>query len=472
MYRIVIDQSTSASKALLFKDKQIINRVDKQHQQIYPQENYVEHNPHEIISNVKFVIEEVIRDSGLKYTDIKSLSITNQRETAVAWKKSSGRPIYNAIVWQCSRTSDYCKQMGKNIKLANQFTGLRIDNYFSAPKFKWIMDNVPEAKSLAAAADLCLGTIESWLIYNLSIEQNHFTDITNASRTLLMDISSNQWCPEMAELFEIPLHTLPQIKLPNEFFGTYKGIPITGVIADSQAALFAQDLKPLSEVKVTMGTGSSVMVNLGTNGQLRNINVLTALYQNIDNENQYALEGIIKSFGDTLEFVKQNLECFEDYDQIFGYTFKATSQNSVIYIPGQYGLGCPYWIDDIGCQILNVSRSTTKLDIAAAAIKSLAYQIAVVIEEIENTTEKTIEKIKVDGGISKQLEFIQFISDLTGKELEILAIEEASAFGALKTITNFCVDNEQINQFSPKKLSETEAIKFKQWKLAIEQFIK
>lgn len=472
MYRIVIDQSTSASKALLFKADKIVSREDKKHEQIYPQENYVEHNPHEIISNVEFVIEEVIRNNGLKYTDIDSISITNQRETSVAWKKSSGRPIYNAIVWQCSRTKDYCKQQKNNTMLANKFTGLRIDNYFSAPKYNWIMNNVDEAKTLAGVDDLCLGTIESWLVYNLSEEKNHYTDITNSSRTLLMDINTNSWSSKLCELFEIPIKALPTIKLPNDLYGTYKGIKITGVIADSQAALYAQDLEPLTELKVTMGTGSSIMVNTGEDGSYRNLNVLTALYQNIDGKNQYALEGIIKSFGDTLEFVKSSLGTFEDYDQIFDYSFNPDKVNNITYIPGQYGLGCPYWEDEVGCQILNISRNSTKEDIAAAAIKSLGYQICAVIEEIETTLGTEIKKIKVDGGISKQQAFIQFISNLTGKEVEILAIEEASAFGALKTVINYQAPKNSLKNYKPQEINELELDLYQTWKQSIQLFIK
>lgn len=470
MYRIVVDQSTSASKALLFSGNKIVSRIDKKHEQIYPFENYVEHNPHEIISNVEFVIEEVIRKNGLKYTDIKSLSITNQRETSVAWKKSSGRPIYNAIVWQCSRTTTYCNEISIHNPQINEVTGLRANNYFSGPKYNWIINNVEEAKPLASSGDLAFGTIESWLIYNLSSERNHFSDITNASRTLLMDINTNKWDRVLLDLFEIPQSAMPEIKLPTDNFGTYKGIPITGVIADSQAALVAQELKPFVEAKVTMGTGSSIMVNVDKDSTFRNIKVLTALY-GYEEQNLYAIEGIIKSFGDTLEFVKESLGTFEDYDDIFKYTFENYDENNIIYIPGQYGLGCPYWKDDIGCQILGLSRKSTSKDIAAAAIESLGYQIKAVIDEIEKTTNVTIEQLKVDGGISKQSGFIRFLADLTQKEVYVLAIEEASAYGAYKTIAK---DENNITVgklYEPQAEDDRAVMKYQAWKQAIELFI-
>ncbi|MFV0556788.1 MAG: FGGY family carbohydrate kinase [Lactovum sp.] len=467
MYRIVIDQSTSASKAMLFDEDCLISRVDKKHEQIYPFEGYVEHNPNEIVSNVKFIIEEIIRQNNLKYSDILSLSITNQRETSLAWKKSSGRPIYNAIVWQCGRTSDYCKEMQVHNAFVNKITGLRVDNYFSAPKFNWIMSNVEEARTLAENEDLCLGTIESWLIYHLSEEKNFFTDISNASRTLLMDIEKNEWSQEMINLFELPKSALAQIKLPDEKFGHYKGIPITGVIADSQAALYAQDLKLKSEVKVTMGTGSSIMVNTEEES-FKNLTVLTALYHCQQGKNLYALEGIIKSFGDTIEFVKENLETFKNYNAIFDYTFSKESQGGIIYIPGQYGLGCPYWKEDVGCHILGLSRKSKKEDIAAAAIKSLAFQIKLVIDELEKILNTTITKIKVDGGMSKQAVFVQFIANLTQKEIEILDIEEASAFGALKVITDYQVKTENSRSFLAQSLDEIEFLNYEKWKDMLE----
>lgn len=471
MYYIVIDQSTSGTKALLFKDGKICSRIDKKHQQFYPQNKWVEHNAHEIISNVEFLIEEIIRKNGLKYRDINSISLTNQRETSVAWKKSSGRPIYNAIVWQCQRTSDYCEQMQEHNQRVNELTGLRIDNYFSGPKYNWIMNNVKEAKELAKANDLCLGTIESWLIFNLTAKQNHFTDVTNASRTLLMDINTNTWNQELCNIFDIDISTLPAIKLPSDEFGTYNGIPIKGVMADSQAALFAHQLKPFKELKITMGTGSSIMANVDLTADIRHNSVLTALYQNNGERNQYALEGIIKSFGDTVEFMKNELGFFEDYDQIFEYTFGQTSNSDIVFIPGQHGLGCPYWNDNIGCQIIDLSRNTTRNDIAAAGIKSLLFIVKKVIDEIKTTINFDIKSIKVDGGLSKQPLFLQYLSNLMQMNIEVINVEEASALGALLNVVDIDIEKTTTCSYIPLSLGMQELAEFDAWNKQVSIFI-
>lgn len=468
MYNIVIDQSTSATKVLLFDDLKLITKLSKKHQQIYLNDTWVEHDPIEIIDNTVELIEQIIVDNQLNYIDIRSISITNQRETCMAWSKSTGKPIYNAIVWQCRRTSNYCTIMNEYNNQINEITGLRIDSYFSAPKYKWLLDNVKEAKALIENDDLCLGTIDSWLIYNLSEESNHYSDITNSSRTLLMDIKTNTWSEKLCELFSVPIATLPRIKQSAEAFGHYKGIEIKGVMADSQAALYAHNLKQYNEVKITMGTGASMMVNCETNRPKSNLEVLVSPFNTIDCDNEYALEGIIKSFADTIEFIKNELQLFSGYDRAFEKTFTNPNQSNVIFIPGQIGYGCPLWNDDIGCHIMNLKRSTTKNDIVAAAIKSLAYQVKLVIDSFEKNEDIKIDVIKVDGGLSKQVKFLQFIANLTGKQVQVNNIIDASAFGVL-SIANSTKEmiNTTTNKIIYPNTNIDEFNKYQVWKREI-----
>lgn len=431
--RIAIDQSTANSKIYLYENGKFIDKVIKAHTQYYPQKGWVEHDPLEIIDNIEKGITEILKKNNLNANEIEYIAITNQRETAVGWQRSTGKPIYNAIVWQCARTTEYCSMLQMHNNLVNKITGLRIDNYFSAPKYNWLLNNIDIANELVAKDDLCLGTMESWIIYNLTRKQYFVTDITNASRTLLMDIEDNQWSSQMIELFEVPSNTLAKIMNPNSDFGTYLGIPIKSVIADSQAALLAQNLNEYTEAKVTMGTGSSIMVNTGA-CRCGNSKVLTAVYGK-NEDNLYAVEGIIKSFGDTLEFVKNNLKAFEDYDEIFEYTF-SQSTNGISFIPGQFGLGSPFWINDVGCQVLNLSRDSTISDVAASAIKSLIYQIVTILLEIEIATGVNIEVLKVDGGLSKQQKFLQALADASNKTVIVSEITEASAWGVVESIHN------------------------------------
>jgi glycerol kinase len=439
-YILSLDQSTSASKAMIVdKYGSIIENDSIEHKTYYPNPGWVEHDPLEIYENVKKVLRNTVKKADLKPEDISVLAITNQRETVVVWDKETGVPVYNAIVWQCRRTSDTCaelKSKGFEKEVRNR-TGLLLDPYFSATKVKWILENVRNAKKKAFEGRLVMGTIDSWLIWKFTKGKVHATDYTNASRTLLFNIRTLKWDSELLKIFDIPDTMLPEIRSSNSIFGeTAQGelfensIPISGVIGDSQGALFGQNCFETGMVKATYGTGSSVLMNIGEKFSEGRDGLVTSIAWGIDNKVEYAVEGIIYCTGDSLKWVKDNLGLFKSFDDVNNMLDITEDNEGVYMIPAFVGLGIPYWDSDARAAILGMSRGTRKEHIVRAAIESIAYQIKDAIDVMESATKISTKKLSVDGGPTKNLFLMQFQADLLQLEVVSTEITDASAMGS------------------------------------------
>ena len=439
-YIIAIDQSTAGSKVLLVDNSgNIVYKKSKKHSQIYPKASFVEHDPMEIYKNVIELLEELINSNNLIGEEVSSLAITNQRETVIVWDKTTGKPIYNAIVWQCRRTEKICDELRllEKEEVIKEKTGLVLDPYFSATKIKWILENIEGAKEKAENGELLCGTIESWLIWKLTLGEVHASDYTNASRTMLLNIKTLSWDNELLEIFNIPKSLLPELKNCDDIFGysDIEGnlnikIPIAGVIGDSQGALFGQKCYDEGMIKATFGTGCSVLVNTGEklikspNGLVSAVAWKTKLGVN------YALEGIIHSNGDTLNWVKDNLNLFNDFDE-FQSAIESLEDNDGVYlVPAFLGLGYPYWDSKAKAAIVGLSRSCTNKHIMRAALESIAYQINAVVRALEKETEISIKNLRGDGGATTNKFLMQFLSDILNEKVIKSEVEELSAIGA------------------------------------------
>jgi glycerol kinase len=439
-YILSLDQSTSASKAMIVdKYGNLIENDSMEHKTYYPNPGWVEHDPLEIYDNVKKVLRNVVNKTGLKPEDISVLAITNQRETVVVWDKETGLPVYNAIVWQCRRTSDICaklKSKGLEKEVRNR-TGLLLDPYFSATKVKWILENISGTKEKASQGKLLMGTIDSWLIWKFTKGMVHATDYTNASRTLLFNIKTLKWDSELLRIFNIPDTMLPEIKSSNSIFGeTAQGelfensIPLSGVIGDSQGALFGQNCFETGMVKATYGTGSSILMNIGEKFTEVRDGLVTSIAWGIDDKVEYAVEGIIHCTGDSLKWVKDNLGLFESFDEVNNMLNSSVDNEGVYLIPAFVGLGIPYWDSNARAAIVGMSRGTRKEHIVRAAVESIAYQIKDAIDVMESATKIRTKKLSVDGGPTKNLFLMQFQADLLQLDVVSTEITDASSIGS------------------------------------------
>lgn len=434
VYRIVIDQSTSATKLLLIHEGTILKKYRKKHRQIFPKQGWMEHDPEEIIANVLSLLEELLNENNLSLEAIQSLSITNQRETIVAWNKRTGKPLYNAIVWQCSRSTDICKELiaqGKE-QVINEKTGLKLDSYFSGTKIKWLVEHIPEVRSALEQEELAIGTMDTWLIWKLTNGERFATEPSNASRTLLYDIYENRWDEELVTLFGIRPSCLPEVLASTSAFGTYRGIPIIGVMADSQAALYGQSCLTKGEIKVTMGTGSSIMMQVEDNMNYHDSSILTTIAWKTENQTNYALEGIIRSCGDALNWLEENLSLFDDITLASNQVLQGTSDEEVFFVPALQGLGAPFWNQEMRASFIGMCRSTKKEDLLRAVLESIIFQIRAVIDAMEAVAKTKIQKIKVDGGMINNRRLMELMASLLNKDLELKSVEELSAIGCLK----------------------------------------
>ena len=433
-YVIAIDQSTSGTKALLVNSQgKIVHKAACKHEQFYPQPSWVEHDPLELYENVKYLLKEMPNQN------IKAISITNQRETVVVWDQETGLPVYNAIVWQCRRTTPMCKTLIEQgyEKWIQTKTGLTLDAYFSATKVKWILDNVQGLKEKAIQGRLLMGTIDSWLIWKLTNGAVHATDYTNASRTLLFNIQTLTWDPELLDLFEIPVSMLPVVKSSNDKFGvigdpqieSLLGTPISGVIGDSQGALFGQKCFEKGMAKATYGTGTSVLMYTGKPINGRH-GLVTSISWGINGHVYYALEGIIHSTGDTTNWLKDQLGLIHDMNEMEPLAKSLTHNQGVYLVPAFVGLGAPYWNSDARAAILGMNRNTGKAHIVRAALESTAYQVKDVIELLQQESNIEIQQLKVDGGATENQFLMQFQADLLKVEVCVSEVMELSAMGS------------------------------------------
>lgn len=438
-YILSIDQGTTSSRAaLISEDGNIVSQKNLEFKQYFPNNGWVEHDPRDILSSTIDCIKYVINESKVKPEDIMTAGVTNQRETIVAWDKTSGDPVYNAIVWQDRRTEDICKTFReKNIEdLIQKKTGLLIDPYFSASKIKWILENVDRAKSLLAHNNLVIGTIDTWLIWNLTDKQNHFTDVTNASRTMIYNILDDSWDEELLKIFNIPREILPEVKnsmddygvISKDFFGSE--IPITGVAGDQQAAAFGQLCIEKGMIKSTYGTGCFMLMNTGKEVYQSQNKLLSTTAFKTSDQKMYALEGSIFNAGTIVQWMRDELSFFEKAGEI--ETLASNAKNDIIFIPAFTGLGAPYWRSDIRGSIHGITRDTSKSDLALAALKSVCFQSKDLYLSLQKDMvgDDLNSVIRVDGGMSQNNLMMQYLADLLEINVERPVIQETTVMGA------------------------------------------
>lgn len=438
-YILSLDQGTTSSRAIVFNHNgEIVAIAQKEFTQIYPQAGWVEHDPLEIWSTQLSVAAEVIVKAGLSASDINSIGITNQRETTVVWDKETGQPIYNAIVWQDRRTSDYCDSIRKQ-GLADKIqdkTGLIIDSYFSATKARWILENVEGAKENAAAGKLAFGTIDTWLIWKLTGGKTHVTDVSNASRTMMYNIHDLKWDEELLKLFEIPHSMLPEVKSSSEVYGETAGnilaakLPIAGIAGDQQSALFGQMCTEVGMVKNTYGTGCFMLMNIGKTPKISANNLLTTIAWQINGEVSYALEGSIFIGGAVVQWLRDELGMISKSADVETLAAKVKDTQGVYIVPAFAGLGAPHWDQHARGTITGLTRGTNKSHIARAALESIAYQTMDVLKAMEADAGVGIAELRVDGGATANNLLMQFQADLLNCKVIRPEVTEVTAIGA------------------------------------------
>ena len=438
-YILALDQGTTSSKAIIF-DKQgsIVSIAQKEFKQFFPQPGWVEHDANEIWSSQLSVATEAIVKAGLSVENIAAIGITNQRETTVVWDRITGKPIYNAIVWQDRRTASFCDELkAKSLdNIIKEKTGLVIDAYFSGTKIKWILDNVPGARDRANNGELAFGTIDTWLLWNLTKGQVHATDVSNASRTMLCNIHTLQWDSELQDILNIPVNMLPQIRSSSEVYGstqnilTAKNIPIAGIAGDQQAALFGQMCTHPGMVKNTYGTGCFMLMNTGEKPVYSNNNLLTTVAWKVNGITHYALEGSVFIAGAVVQWLRDGLGIIHHSADVEALAYKVDNSEGVYMVPAFTGLGAPHWNPDARGTMFGITRGTTTAHIARAALESIAYQTMDVLKSMEADAGIAIKELRVDGGATANNLLMQFQSDILNTKVLRPTITETTALGA------------------------------------------
>lgn len=437
---LALDQGTTSSRAILFDENgQLIDIAQREFNQFYPKTGWIEHDPDEIWESQMEVAEEVLKKNDIAPEQIDSIGITNQRETTIVWDKHTGQPLYNAIVWQDKRTTDYCEQLKQKgfTEYIRQHTGLVIDSYFSGTKIQWILDNAKGAQTLRIEDDLMFGTVDTWLIWKLTDGDVHATDYSNASRTLLYNIRDLQWDEKLCSIMNVPMEILPEVRSSSGDFGCnrtsyFKGvpIPIKGVAGDQQAALFGQACFQMGMSKSTYGTGSFVLMNTGQQLFHSQHGLVSTIAWGIDGEVTYALEGSIFVAGAAIQWLRDGLKILDEAPDSEYFAHKVPSSEGVYVVPAFTGLGAPYWDMDARGGIFGLSRSTTKSHIVRATLEAIAFQTRDVLRVMEQDTGATLHTLRVDGGAAANDLLMQMQADILGDAVERPAIVETTALGA------------------------------------------
>lgn len=438
-YILAIDQGTSSSRAIVFDhDGQICATAQKEFPQRFPKPGWVEHDPKDIWSSEASVIAEAITGLGINGLDIAGIGITNQRETTIVWDATTGEPIYNAIVWQDRRNSEYCDSI-KTPELIDKIrekTGLIIDAYFSATKIRWILKNINGAKEKADAGKLRFGTVDSWLIWNLTRGDIHVTDVSNASRTMLFNINTLQWDEELLDFFGIPISMMPEVRSSSEIYGYTRTtifahkVPIAGIAGDQQAALFGQMCTTPGAVKNTYGTGCFLLMNTGDKPIVSKNNLLTTIAWKIGDTVNYAIEGSIFVGGSVVQWLRDGLGIIKSSSEIEALAMTVTDNGGVYFVPALTGLGAPYWDQYAKGCIYGITRGTTSAHIARAALQGIAFQTMDIVNAMEKDSGIKITELKVDGGASRNNLMMQFQADILGTKVIRPKITETTAMGA------------------------------------------
>ncbi len=436
-YIIAADQGTTSSRAILFDDQQnLIDLAQREFTQYFPKEGWVEHDPMEIYSSQLGVVHEVVAKSGVDIHDIAAIGITNQRETVVVWERATGRPIHNAIVWQCRRTADICEDLARRgmTEYIKQTTGLVVDAYFSGTKIKWILDHVDGARERAQRGELLCGTVDSWLIYKLTNGAVHITDYTNASRTMLFDIRNLCWDETLCDALDIPMCMLPEVKPSSGICGYYNHggveIPIAGIAGDQQAALFGQACFEKGEVKNTYGTGCFILMHTGEELCYSDKGLITTIAASTAGQpTQYALEGSVFSGGSVVQWLRDELGLLQDAADSEYFATKVFDSAGVYLVPAFTGLGAPFWDMHARGTLVGLTRGANRNHIIRAALESIAYQSNAVIQVMEQDA-GLLKELRVDGGASANGFLMRFQADITGITIVRPKIRETTALGA------------------------------------------
>jgi glycerol kinase len=486
---LALDQGTTSSRAIVFDhDGLPVAAAQKEFTQYYPKPGWVEHDPEEIWSTQAGVALEAITKAGLESTDIAAIGITNQRETTVVWNRKTGKPVHNAIVWQDRRTADFCDQLkreGQSSKILDK-TGLIIDAYFSATKVRWILDNVKDARRMAEEGQLAFGTIDSWLVWNLTRGELHITDVSNASRTMLFNIHSLKWDEELLAIFDIPASMLPEVRSSSEIYGKTAGqfaspIPVAGIAGDQQAALFGQMCIDPGMVKNTYGTGCFMMMNIGNKPIESKSKLLTTVAWRIGDDTQYALEGSIFIAGAVVQWLRDSMGIIKKSEDIEKLAAKVKDSEGVYFVPAFAGLGAPHWNQHARGTMVGLTRGSTSAHIARAALDSIAYQTLEVLLAMQKDSGIDIRELRVDGGATVNNQLMQFQSDLLQAKVVRPKITETTALGAAYLAglaVNYWSDIKEVKQqwqmdrtFSPQiEAGETHSL-IKGWHRAVKASI-
>lgn len=487
-YILSIDQGTTSSRAILFNENgEIAGVAQREFKQHFPKGGWVEHDANEIWTSVLSVMASVLNENNVSASQIKGIGITNQRETTVVWDKNTGRPIYNAIVWQSRQTQHICddlKNAGHEETFRNK-TGLLLDPYFSGTKVKWILDKVEGAREKAEKGDVLFGTIDSWLVWKLSGGRTHVTDYSNASRTLMYNIHDLQWDDELLEILDVPKAMLPEVKPSSEvycetidyhFFG--QKVPIAGIAGDQQAALFGQACFERGDVKNTYGTGGFMLMNTGKEAVVSDNGLLTTIAYGIDGKVNYALEGSIFVSGSAIQWLRDGLRMINSAPQSEDYAKRVDSTEGVYVVPAFVGLGTPYWDSEARGAIFGITRGTEKEHFIRATLESLCYQTRDVIEAMAQDSGIDVNNLRVDGGAVKNNFLMQFQADLVNINVERPEINETTALGAAYLAgiaTGFWKDKSEISRqwkleksFEPAMDEKESSRLYKGWKKAVE----
>lgn len=435
---LAVDQSTQGTKGMLFDKRGVlISRADRPHRQIVNDKGWVEHDPLEILENTIGVCRDVLEKSGVSAAQVTAFAISNQRETSMMWDKASGQPIYNAIVWQCARASEICErpEIAVQAERVRTKTGLNLSPYFPAAKLNWLMENVPAAKGLAAQDRLACGTIDSWLVWNLT--GKHWTDYSNASRTQLFNIVDLKWDEELCRLFSVPADSLPEVHMSDDNYGEtdLKGVldhkvPIHGVLGDSHGALFGQDCQKPGQIKATYGTGSSVMMNIGDKAKFSNSGLVTSLAWGISGRVEYVFEGNLNYTGAVISWLKKDTGLISTDAEATELAYAANPGDRTYFVPAFTGLGAPYWDSRATGVLTGITRTTGRAEIAKACLECIAYQITDLVELMGQDSGIPVTALRVDGGPTASRYLMQFQSDMTNAVVQVPELEELSGMGA------------------------------------------
>ncbi len=485
-YLIAIDQSTQSTKALLFDSQgHICLRVDRPHRQIIDERGYVEHDPEEIYQNLLALIPELIEKTGVDPQNIAAVSISNQRETSVMWERATGKPVYNAVVWQCARGAAICDSLEDHAETVQQKTGLKLSPYFSAAKLAWIMRNVPGIKERAEKGEICCGTMDSYVVFRLTGGKEFRTDDSNASRTQLFNIHTLQWDEELLSLFGIPACCMAQLTDSDGLFGytDFGGalpapVPIHCVMGDSHAALFAQGCLTEGMLKVGYGTGSSIMMNIGEKPILSQRGIVTSLAWKLKGQVNYILEGNVNYSGAIVTWLKDQAGLLKTAAESQALAEQANPSDKTYLVPAFSGLGAPYWRSDVSAAFIGMSRTTGRAELVRAGLEAIAYQITDIVQLMQQEANIPEIELRVDGGPSRNKWLMQFQSDMLKSPVLVPEAEDLSCVGvayaagmALGLYDDSIFENNRYIRYEPRMDETTRKEKHAGWKEAVRRIL-